>query len=151
MIQAIAVLQSIADNIKNLTIGTATKLGVSVKLAASFTSTNTANTDITGMGCTVVVPSGGKDLRVDVRAICSSTGGAGNNWTLEVYDTGSGTAFGDTAAITIPTNGFGVNSSFWVVVPSPTAGSHTYQVRYRQSAAGTFLVNAGAQMLVSTI
>jgi hypothetical protein len=132
----------------------AIKLG-QAQITSNFTSTNTAFTLITGLSVAVTVPSGGRDVRVSFTGGCSSSAGAGNNWTLDVWDSTNSVEVGGTGIISIPTASFTVPCTFFTDISAPTAGSHTYQIRFSQSASATFTCNAAstmpAQILVEAI
>lgn len=111
---------------------------------AAFTGTATSFTSIDGLVSTVIVPTGGKDLKITFSGSCNASAAAGNNYTLDIFDTTISAEVGSSNILSIPTASFSVDSTFVAYVSAPSAGTHTYQVRYIQSSAGTFSSNASA-------
>lgn len=119
----------------------AIKLG-SARITTGFSGTSTTYANITGLSVVAVVPSGGRDVEITFNGSSSSSGSAGNNFTIDIFDSTTSTEVGGSGPLSIPVASYAVNSSFTITIPAPSAGSHTYVARYIQSAAGTFFLNA---------
>lgn len=114
------------------------------KITANFTGTQTTTYAlITGLAATVTVPSGGRNVKITFSGSCSASAVAGNQFSLDIFDSTSSTELGVMTA-SIPTASYTVNSTFVAYIPAPSAGSHAYQIRYTQTSAGTFTCYATA-------
>jgi hypothetical protein len=129
---ASSVIYSVCDSLGNL-IYPCDPVGKTVGyryLSSTFTATATSYASVTGLTIPVLAP-GNRNLKVTVDmnycAIANATAGAGIYF--DVYDVGAST---EVAATTIssPSLSSACNGNFQGTIPMPTAGLHTYQVRY---------------------
>jgi hypothetical protein len=113
------------------------------QLTGSFAGTATSYSVVTGLIATFIPPPNRK-IKVTFSATANAGAGAGNNFTFDVFDTGLAAEVGGSNLLTIPTSGFSVNSGFTAPIDAPSAGAHTYEMRYIQSGAGTLTINCAA-------
>ena len=100
----------------------------------------TTETDLTGLTITVTVPAGGRSIKISASTWLSSSA-AGDTTRVFIKE---GSTYLGFHTLAMP-NVFGYNTHWSVIVPAPSAGSHTYKLTaYRQSGSGTIASNAGA-------
>lgn len=119
-------------------------------VTGGYSGTATSYTLITGLTVTVTIPTGCTMAKVTASGLsCNSTAGAGNNYTLDIYDTTTSTEIG-TSGLVSNTSSSAYSASTTVIglAASPSAVSHTYEVRYIQSGAGTFTMNTGEAIIL---
>lgn len=115
----------------------------SASITTNFTGTATSVTLITGLSVTVTVPAGSRNLKVTFVGSCSASAVGGNQFSIQIWDNTLSAEKG-VNVISIPTASYTCNGTFVAFISAPSAGTHVYQARYNQTAAGTFTCNATA-------
>lgn len=111
------------------------------QITSDFSSTNTFDTDVTGLSTAVTIPAGGR--RIKITAYCRNF--SGNGLVQVLIKNAGGTALG--TAVGNPA-GQGVIA---MAMDTPSAGSQTYKVAISQSSAGTMVYRGTAWILVEAI
>ncbi len=72
----------------------------------------------------------------------ASSSSAGTVISMDIYDSTAASELGG-LSVSNPVTNYNMNPNF-IATHVPTAGSRTYQVRYTQSASGTFSIPASS-------
>jgi len=115
-------------------------LGIS-QISSNFTTTSATAVQVSGLSATVVVPAGGRKVRIT--ATSQSLTNSGSNFDgISIWDgtVGSGTQIAETGSSVTATTGV---PGYVSAVVTPVAGSKTYNLGMRASA-GTGTLAAGA-------
>lgn len=112
------------------------------QIVADFTSTATpALTDVTGLNVPVIVPAGGRKVKISYHPRHQTiSSAAGNGYDMAILEDG-------VVVMQASQTSGGANWANPVCmerVYTPAAGSHTYKLQFSQGAAGTFTIAAGA-------
>lgn len=112
------------------------------QLTTNFSSSVTPTiTDITNFTVTVIVPSGGRSIEIEVFAAYQNSTAAASDMTLYIFEGSTTLAKSLTSQTAATQSGL---PAFVKYIGTPTDGTHTYKVSFSQSTAGTYSLVAAA-------
>lgn len=116
----------------------AIKLGYS-QITSDFSVSSASFVDVTGLSVTITVPSGGRSLQIDMRALAISNTTSGVGVSASIFE--GATEISGFILSSYSSGGY-LPCSLQAVI-TPTAGSHTYKIRIK-SDTGTAIIRAAS-------
>lgn len=113
------------------------------QILSNFTTTSTSNTNVTGLTCPVIVPTGRKVKVITGARYMSTSAGASAGADLVIQDATAGVVL-EEVAISSPASGNALACLVNIVVTPPASGARTYQTQARTESAGTYTLAAAA-------